>query len=294
MTGLDERARRAAAAVRARTADLPPDEGLEAVVRRGRRPRPTTVLAILLIVALAVPGAGLLRDLTETRVELESPAATPTPTPTPGTGTDDDPEPRDRDAETAAPVPVPTVEPGVEPEDERETPTAPTPGTSPSPSPSLGPEPAGPFADQEVTGGNFPTGGGELALLTDVRVASQPGFDRVVLELQGPDMPSYRVSPADPPLVQDGSGEPIAVAGEAFLEVQLTPASGVDSAGAEPVATYEGPSRITADSGVITEVVRTGDFEAHLTWVIGLRSEQPFAVTVLSDPLRLVVDIAAQ
>jgi hypothetical protein len=39
-------------------------------------------------------------------------------------------------------------------------------------------------------------------------------------------------------------------------------------------------------------VKSAGDFEAVLTWVAGIRSEQPFRVEVLDSPPRLVVDIA--
>jgi hypothetical protein len=56
--------------------------------------------------------------------------------------------------------------------------------------------------------------------------------------------------------------------------------------------TYLGPTRIPVHEGnVATEVVRIGDFEANLAWVVGLERPSPFAATVLRDPLRLVVDV---
>jgi hypothetical protein len=42
----------------------------------------------------------------------------------------------------------------------------------------------------------------------------------------------------------------------------------------------------------VTEVKSAGDFEAVLTWVAGVRTQQPFRVQVLDGPPRLVVDIA--
>jgi hypothetical protein len=42
---------------------------------------------------------------------------------------------------------------------------------------------------------------------------------------------------------------------------------------------------------VVTEAVRTGDFEANMASVVGLDQRSPLAVTFLEDPLRLVVDI---
>jgi hypothetical protein len=40
----------------------------------------------------------------------------------------------------------------------------------------------------------------------------------------------------------------------------------------------------------VREVVRTGDFEAVLTWAIGVNGRTPFAVTTLREPDRLVID----
>ncbi|MGV0836149.1 hypothetical protein ABQE92_11250 [Mycolicibacterium thermoresistibile] len=54
--------------------------------------------------------------------------------------------------------------------------------------------------------------------------------------------------------------------------------------------TYFGPSTVTADTAVITEAKEAGDFEAVLTWVVGLRAQVPFRVLVLEGPPRLVVD----
>ena len=41
----------------------------------------------------------------------------------------------------------------------------------------------------------------------------------------------------------------------------------------------------------VTEVVKAGDFEGVLTWVIGVRTRTPFRVTTLSAPTRVVVDL---
>jgi hypothetical protein len=52
--------------------------------------------------------------------------------------------------------------------------------------------------------------------------------------------------------------------------------------------TYTGPRRLSGTEP-ITEVVKTGDFEGVITWVIGLDQKRPFT-TEASDS-QLVVEI---
>lgn len=133
----------------------------------------------------------------------------------------------------------------------------------------------------------------ETSLLTDVRVARHEGFDRVVFEFNGP-VPGYDVEYVEPPITEDGSGHDVEVDGEAFLQVVMRPASGFDLSRGEGEQTYEGPTRIDGqDSGtsVIQEVVRTGDFEAMLTWVIGISDRVDFRVDEVDGPARLVIDV---
>jgi hypothetical protein len=154
-----------------------------------------------------------------------------------------------------------------------------------------GPDPVGEPQEDEVASPGFPTGVGEIAYLLDVRSAAHDGFDRVVLEFDGPDEPSWRVTSVDAPIVEDASGDPVEVEGVAFLELRLTPASGVDLTGPELDVVYDGPDRVGVHGNVVTEVVRVGDFEANLAWVVGLTRPAPFAVAFFDDPLRLVVDV---
>jgi hypothetical protein len=278
---LERRGRSASAAVHARTSGLDPGDGLETVIRRGRRPRTGAVVAVLLVAALAAPTAVWLFRGGQPDLQFgDDPPATEPATEEPRTPQATDP------TEPGAGVTEP--EPGGSPD-----PDAPA---TPDAGVTGGPQPLGEFGTGEVVTDGFPFGGTGVALLTDVRVAGQPGFDRIVLEFSGDAEPGYRVAYQEPPIVQDGSGDPIDVDGEAFLVVHVTPASGVDMSGTGDdgyTLTYEGPNRVTGDTGVVSEFVRTGDFEANLTWVAGLRSRAPFAVTVLTDPLRLVIDIEA-
>jgi hypothetical protein len=128
------------------------------------------------------------------------------------------------------------------------------------------------------------------AVLTAVRTAHQPGFDRVVLEFRDNAVPGWAVSSKTGQPVQDGSGKPVAVAGQAYLFVRMADAGEADPQTGQIV--YTGSTRITpADAVVITEVVATGDFEGVLSWAIGLRTGSPFRVSELKDPARIVIDI---
>ena len=106
-------------------------------------------------------------------------------------------------------------------------------------------------------------------------------------------VPGYRVEYVQPPIKEDGSGNVVQVRGNAFVEVRMEPASGFDLATGEGELVYRGPRRIdggAAGTSVVRDVVRTGDFEAVLTWAIGLEKKVDFRVTTTESPARLIVD----
>lgn len=139
-----------------------------------------------------------------------------------------------------------------------------------------------------------PADGTGTALLTTVRIGRNEGFERIVFEFKGTSRPGYRIQWVDPPILSDGSGEEVAVTGEAYLEMIMEPASGVDLSAPQLTIVYEGPDRIaTTQTELITDLVRTGDFEAVLTWVAGTTERVPVRVLTLTDPVRIVVDLEA-
>ena len=132
----------------------------------------------------------------------------------------------------------------------------------------------------------------ETALLERVALGRHEGYDRVVFQFRN-SVPGYRVEYVEPPLREDGSGARVNVAGDAFVVVRMEPASGFDLSVPEGELVYTGPRRLSgADAGtsVIREVVRTGDFEAVLSWAVGLSDRVDFRVRTLDGPPRLVVD----
>ncbi|MCU1370577.1 MAG: uncharacterized protein JWO77_1771 [Ilumatobacteraceae bacterium] len=138
-----------------------------------------------------------------------------------------------------------------------------------------------------------PGDGTGTALLRAVRVGRNAGFERIVFEFEGASMPGYRVQWVDGPITADGSGETVDVAGEAFLEIVMDPASGVDLSAPQLTIIYDGPDRIpvAGQTVLITDLVRTGDFEAVLSWAAGTTEQVPFRVLRLSNPTRVVVDL---
>jgi hypothetical protein len=144
-----------------------------------------------------------------------------------------------------------------------------------------------------TTGGTDPVEGAApavppVATLIDVRYACHEDFDRIVFDFRD-NSPGYVVEYVDPPIVQDGSGEPVEIDGEAFLNVRFNPAQAHDDAGE---STYTGPREITPGLASVSEMEMAGDFEGYVTWGIGLPEELDFRVFPLEDPFRVVIDIA--
>ena len=128
--------------------------------------------------------------------------------------------------------------------------------------------------------------------LTNVAAGADKCTAKVVLgfEEQAPG-PGFDVSyqPADTAKIEDGSGNPIAIDGDAFLVVKLVPARTAKIGGDQVTKTYTGPRRLSGTSP-ITEVVKTGDFEGVVTWVIGVDRERPFAAEAHDGVLAVVID----
>jgi hypothetical protein len=134
--------------------------------------------------------------------------------------------------------------------------------------------------------------GSEIALLERVDLGRHEGYDRVVFQFRD-QLPGYRIEYVQPPLKEDGSGNPVEIEGNAIVMVRMEPASGFDLNTGEGVMTYKGARRIAgSDSGtsVVRELVRTGDFEAVLHWAVGLSDRVDFRVRTATAPARLIVD----
>lgn len=129
---------------------------------------------------------------------------------------------------------------------------------------------------------------GEMAHLVAVRLTGRDDVDEVEFEFADR-VPGYTVGYRPLPAHADASGFEIPLPGAtALVAIAMTPATGQGWGGGEP--TYTGPSTLSADTASVTEIKGAGDFEAVLTWAVGLRATVPFNVRTLDGPPRLLID----
>ena len=145
-----------------------------------------------------------------------------------------------------------------------------------------------------------PRGASQVALLEAVDVTEDGCLDVVRFSFAEPGVgadlpPGYVVEYQPGPFVtgEAEAMEEIDVVGSSFLVVTLESASRTFAPpDAEPETTYNGPTDITPGLKHIEEVVLVVDAPDRMQWVIGLDSEQPFAVDAASNPPRVTVKIA--
>lgn len=124
-----------------------------------------------------------------------------------------------------------------------------------------------------------------IPVLTEVRAGQHAGYDRVVFEFTGRGPSSYSVGYVTT-LVADASGQTVTVHGRAILQVVM---HGVDNHSTTGAATT--PARQAFALKDVTSTVRSGDFEAVVSYGIGLQKRTAFHTHRLSAPARVVVDV---
>ena len=162
---------------------------------------------------------------------------------------------------------------------------SPSPTTVPTAAPSAGSSPAA--ACPRVTGGNATN----QAQLVAVRVAHQPGFDRLVFEFgqsTAPGnfgMPAYTVETASS--LSGPSGQPVTITGNALFGARFQNASTQNPSGSP---SYTGSTDITPATPLIKEIKLVEDFERVLLWGVGLDHLACPKVSELAGPFRVVLD----
>lgn len=115
-----------------------------------------------------------------------------------------------------------------------------------------------------------------VPILLDVRVGAHPdeGFDRVSLEFDT--LPGYEIG-YEPSIEYDGSGEPVDLSGEAFIQLVFNPAQAHGDSG-EP--TLDDPPVEPVDVGyaALDSYVLNGDFEGYVSIGLSLSEEVGFQV----------------
>jgi hypothetical protein len=124
----------------------------------------------------------------------------------------------------------------------------------------------------------------------DVETQSSGGVERVTFRFE-PRNPGVRQPPSHfvqfvDELSTGGEGKPVDVEGEAFLLVTFS-AFGVDISGEQPELIYKGPKEIRPGLGTLIELEELGDFEATVTWGIGLSRQACYRLEAGPDFLTL-------
>jgi len=125
-------------------------------------------------------------------------------------------------------------------------------------------------------------------VLSAIRTGRHGSYERLTLQFTS----SFgEVNVGYVPVVHaDASYKVVPLQGSSFLQIVVHGA--VAQWSATPITPYTGPSTVTPGYPTLKQVSISGDFEAVLSFGVGLDRTAGFQVTRLQSPDRLVVDIA--
>jgi hypothetical protein len=125
------------------------------------------------------------------------------------------------------------------------------------------------------------------SVLRNIRTGLHTGFDRIVVDLDGPAPgATYRWSDE---LTADPSGEVVWLTGEFFLTVAMNPAIAHDASG-NPTWFFPEKFR-TRDLHNVMAIAVIGDFEGYVSIGLGTRFQSWVRISTLTSPTRVVIDV---
>ena len=137
--------------------------------------------------------------------------------------------------------------------------------------------------------GNLDLPDAPSAKLTTVRAAHHPGYDRVVFEFDGAEVPGWRIGYVRRVGLGETDDQFLTLEGGALVEVTL---KGTASDGYRP-GTQTIPDQLTPALPQVRQLGLAEDWEGVVRIGIGLDHRAGFRVLELHDPVRVVVDVAA-
>lgn len=151
-------------------------------------------------------------------------------------------------------------------------------------------DPVGEFSTELQQSDDWPAFGDTQGIYpVEITSAIQDCFERIVIEHAGTGTPSYMTQYTDDP-VEPGRGEPIDTGDEAYLEVIASGTASIDDIDEDQM--IENGAEITdLETEATGTVVSFAPWEATSNYIIGLDEQRPYAVTIIEDPVRIVIDI---
>ena len=130
---------------------------------------------------------------------------------------------------------------------------------------------------------------GPSAKLATVRAAGHPGYDRVVFQFDGAKVPAYRIGYVREIALGETDDQFLTLKGDALIQATF---QGTASDDYRP-GTQTMPDRLTPALPQVRQLGLAEDWEGVVRIGIGLDHRAGFRVLELTDPVRVVVDIAA-
>ena len=127
----------------------------------------------------------------------------------------------------------------------------------------------------------------EPVVVSQVRTASHPHFDRIVFEFTGEKLPGYRLEYAVRPIQECGSGKVIKPIGSARLLFHLSPSKAHTDEGRITIKRQERLLNLRT----LKDLQVTCDYEAEIEVILSLSSRVPYRLTEFTNPSRLVIDL---
>ena len=151
-------------------------------------------------------------------------------------------------------------------------------------------EPVGEFHRGPQQSEDWPEPGDTQGIYpVEVRAANHQDFERIVIEHAGSGTPRYLAQYTNEPM-EPGIGTPVDTGDAEYLEIVVTGTASIDEIDEDQMLEH-GTEITDFETQATGTVVSFAPWEATSHYIIGLDQQRPYAITILENPVRLVIDI---